>query len=596
MLSILMLSPGMASCSQESLEEVDSTPELVSIIPVSGESGCTAIISGTGFSENISDNIVTIGGSEASIVSATGSRLTITTPEHEEGQADVEVTVKGKSVTGLVFTFVKIVEPDIRISGLSETSGFAGGELNIYGENFSDEPAEMAVGFDEVPAKILQCSSSHIKVTIPEHERGDAIIKVTKGTKTASTKFTYVELLIDRNYPSEGGKGTLVTIYGEGFSVTASQNTVLAGGVELYVTRASEKEIEVEMAELPTGTYDFTIRSKGRECTGGSFTIVPLWYVETVAGSGTQSCIDGTGTSAGLGIMQHIVQATDGMLWMTQRGGAGKDAIRIMDPATWEVTTAIGTDNATLSNSHPWGAAFAPDGSLFVAGKAKGKVYRIGKDKSISEVVLPAHSLSTNPMCVLTDDSGNLYLLNRNSGTQEKPSYISVFDSQLNLIKDMPVLLFAEHMAWNSDKTKILIGTTGAPFGLFEFDPETGNLEKIAGTHDKPTADTFSDGEPENPLTATIGVVEGIAATEDGTIYFSDVTTSTVRKIVPGSGGDYTKGTVKTVAGTNFKADASDGLSTNAKFKYPCGILPMADGSLLVADATGFKIRRIYSK
>uniref|UniRef100_UPI003FF01808 hypothetical protein n=1 Tax=Candidatus Cryptobacteroides bacterium TaxID=3085639 RepID=UPI003FF01808 len=64
------------------------------------------------------------------------------------------------------------------------------------------------------------------------------------------------------------------------------------------------------------------------------------------------------------------------------------------------------------------------------------------------------------------------------------------------------------------------------------------------------------------------------------------------------SGLHYTKGTVKTRAGMNFvpKYPGVDGLGTNAGLKYPCGLLPMPDGSMLLADGTGFTIRRIYSK
>lgn len=89
-----------------------------------------------------------------------------------------------------------------------------------------------------------------------------------------------------------------------------------------------------------------------------------------------------------------------------------------------------------------------------------------------------------------------------------------------------------------------------------------------------------------------------MAVDAEGNLWFSDVTTATVRVLVSGEGGDYTKGTVKTRAGMNFvpKYPGVDGLGTNAGLKYPCGLLPMPDGSMLLADGTGFTIRRIYSK
>ena len=161
-----------------------------------------------------------------------------------------------------------------------------------------------------------------------------------------------------------------------------------------------------------------------RVCTGGSFTVAPLWYVETVAGSSVRGTKDGIGKAANLETVQHLAMGPDGKVWFTSRGGAGRDAIRTLDPKTWEVKTVIGIDNAT--------------------GKAAGKVFKLAAGTNeISVLSLPAHKLTTNPMCVLTDAQDNLYLLNRDAGTEAKPSYISVYDKNLVLKHDWPVRLFA---------------------------------------------------------------------------------------------------------------------------------------------------------
>lgn len=491
-------------------------------------------------------------------------------------------------------------EPEVKITALRPSFGFVGDNVTILGENFSDELADMSVTFDGVKANILTTSSSALSVTAPEHARGRVTVVVKNGTKTAVAEFTYVELMVEKSTPSEGGAGTIVTIYGEGFSEELANNVVMVGDHVLTVTEATATTLKVEMPALGTGTYTFTVKVGERVCTGGSFTVAPLWYVETVAGSSVRGTKDGIGKAANLETVQHLAMGPDGKVWFTSRGGAGRDAIRTLDPKTWEVKTVIGIDNALIKNTHPWGSTFDSKGNYYATGKAAGKVFKIAAGTNeISVLALPAHKLTTNPMCVLTDAQDNLYLLNRDAGTEAKPSYISVYDKNLVLKHDWPVRLFAEHMAWNKDKTKLYIGTTGAPFGIFEFDPATGEVKKIAGTKDRPTsAENTTDGEPGNPLTATIGQIEGIAVDAEGNLWFSDVTTATVRVLVPGEGGDYTKGTVKTRAGMNFvpKYPGVDGLGINAGFKYPCGLLPMPDGSMLLADGTGFTIRRIYSK
>ena len=591
-----LLLVGAASCSDsESGNGLAAEPELISIIPVSGASGCTAIISGVNFAAEQSANKVFLDGQEAQVVSSSKNRIRIVTPEHADGKVDVKVSVNGKEVSGLDFTYVTLAEPEVKITALRPSFGFVGDNVTILGENFSDEVADMSVTFDGVKANILTTSSSALSVTAPEHARGRVTVEVKNGAKTAVAEFTYVELMVEKSTPSEGGAGTIVTIYGEGFSEELANNVVMVGDQVLKVTESTATTLKVEMPALGTGTYTFTVKVGERVCTGGSFTVAPLWYVETVAGSSVRGTKDGIGKAANLETVQHLAMGPDGKVWFTSRGGAGRDAIRTLDPKTWEVKTVIGIDNALIKNTHPWGSTFDSKGNYYATGKAAGKVFKIAAGTNgISVLPLPAHKLTSNPMCVLTDAQDNLYLLNR-----ANPSYISVYDKNLVQKHDWPVNLFAEHMAWNKDKTKLYLGTAAAPFGIFEFDPATGEMKKIAGTKDKPTsAANTTDGEPGNPLTATIGQIEGIAVDAEGNLWFSDITTSTVRVLVPGEGGDYSKGTVKTRAGMNFvsKYPGVDGLGTNAGLKYPCGLLPMPDGSMLLADGTGFTIRRIYSK
>lgn len=599
-LQMALLLVGAASCSDsETGNGLAAEPELISIIPISGASGCTAIISGVNFAAEQSANKVLLDGQEAQVVSSSKNRIQIVTPEHADGKVDVKVSVNGKEVSGLDFTYVTLADPEIKITALRPSFGFVGDNVTIIGENFSDELADMSVTFDGVKANILTTSSSALSVIAPEHARGRVTVEVKNGAKTAVAEFTYVELMVEKSTPSEGGAGTIVTIYGEGFSEELANNVVMVGDQVLTVTEATATTLKVEMPALGTGTYTFTVKVGERVCTGGSFTVAPLWYVETVAGS-VQGTKDGIGKEAKLEIVQHLAMGPDGKVWFTSRGAGNTNSIRTLDPKTWEVKTVIGTDNALINNTHLWGSTFDSKGNYYATGKAAGKVFKIAAGTNeISVLPLPAHKLTTNPMCVLTDAQDNLYLLNRDAGTDAKPSYISVYDKNLVLKHDWPVKVFAEHMAWNKDKTKLFIGTTGVPFGIFEFDPATGEMKKIAGTENKPTsAANTTDGEPGNPLTATIGQVEGIAVDAEGNLWFSDVTTATVRVLVPGEGGDYTKGTVKTRAGMNFvpKSPGVDGLGTNAGLKYPCGLLPMPDGSMLLADGNGYTIRRIYSK
>ena len=285
---------GAASCSDSaSGNGLVAEPELISIIPVSGASGCTAIISGVNFAAEQSANKVFMDGKEAQVVSSSKNRIQIVTPEHADGKVDVKVSVNGTEVSGLDFTYVTLAEPEVKITALRPSFGFVGDNVTILGENFSDELADMSVTFDGVKANILTTSSSALSVTAPEHARGRVTVEVKNGTKTAVAEFTYVELMISKSTPSEGGAGTIVTIYGEGFSEELANNVVMVGDQVLTVTEATATTLKVEMPALGTGTYTFTVKVGERVCTGGSFTVAPLWYVETVAGS-VRGTKDGT--------------------------------------------------------------------------------------------------------------------------------------------------------------------------------------------------------------------------------------------------------------------------------------------------------------
>ena len=89
----------------------------------------------------------------------------------------------------------------------------------------------------------------------------------------------------------------------------------------------------------------------------------------------------------------------------------------------------------------------------------------------------------------------------------------------------------------------------------------------------------FTDGEPGNPLSATIGQIGGIFYDEaDGYIYFNDVNSKAFRVLVPGVGGDYTKGAVKTLLGHPLLSASKEGALGNLG-----GLVRMSDGSFYIA-------------
>jgi|GEM_PF-3499615 len=86
--------------------------------------------------------------------------------------------------------------------------------------------------------------------------------------------------------------------------------------------------------------------------------------------------------------------------------------------------------------------------------------------------------------------------------------------------------------------------------------------------------------------TATFGWIQSLAFDVSGNLYVADTGNQLIRKIS-------TNGTVSTVAGQYGIAGSSNGLGTNALFKWPYGITVDRSSNILVADTFNNTIRKI---
>ena len=142
------------------------------------------------------------------------------------------------------------------------------------------------------------------------------------------------------------------------------------------------------------------------------------------------------------------------------------------------------------------------------------------------------------------------------------------------------------------DKKGRVLAANGASFKLFMFETD-GTKRTIFGNGIKPVAETYSDGEPGDLSKATMGIVFGSLSFDDsGTLYFGDWNCHTIRSLTPDANGDYSKGTLKTIAGLPLKPGKTDGAGQNATFKNPAGLL--VNGNIIyVADEQNNLIRSI---
>lgn len=596
---------GVMSCEETGPVETEvPAPRLISIVPGTGYVGCTAIISGEYFSEVPEENVVTVDGVEVPVTTAAKNRLTLTMPEHELGQVQVGLTVNGKEApTTLKFTYAELPELVMSVTGINPGKGYVGDEVTISGENFAIKTADNKVTFDGIEATIVKATQNFIKVVAPEHGRGKVEVIVEAEGKVASTWFTYVELTIDSNVPASGAEGVEVTIKGEGFSEDPAQNQVTINGVGVPVKSATDTELVVIMPDNPEGTYQFEISVGDRTVTGGSFSYQGCWRIETVMGvsAGVSENVEGTGTAARMWYGQDLALKNDGTFLMSFRQKDHGVFSMSSDFAFKKLVTQA-DNKELLDGQFPWGCALDSQDNLYIAAKGgKGMLLMYSTAGVLSECVVDGVApAKMNPMDVVVDKNDNIYLLLRGNTTANggNGKIYRIKDGKLVQTYDLAGKGLYESMLLNDDGTKLFVFPQGtAPVNIHMIDTASGDIAAIAGTGAKHSnAGTYTDGTPGDPFSVPLNMCEGSVMMADGTIIFNDAPAGTVREFRPGPGGDYTKGTITTIAGKAYERKHADGLSTAARFAYPCGMAFAPDGkTIYMLDGTSNStVRKIY--
>ena len=202
-------------------------------------------------------------------------------------------------------------------------------------------------------------------------------------------------------------------------------------------------------------------------------------------------------------------------------------------------------------------------------------------------------------MKVIIDADDNLYVLSRGEGTGNGKVY-KVKGNEVLQTWNLTGALY-ETMCFNADKTAIFVFSNTA-YDIQMINISDNSMKRIAGNGaGHSNARTYLDGVPGYPLSATIGLVSDAVCTSDGTIYFNDTYSKTVRKVIPGPDGDYSKGLIRTIAGKPWPIEAAgnpatdlvkDAAGTDAVFIYPEGMALSPDGNTIyMVDGTDVNCR-----
>ncbi|RFZ94248.1 hypothetical protein D0C36_01445 [Mucilaginibacter conchicola] len=177
---------------------VAATPTIENIAPTSGRAGDVISITGTNFSTTMADNVVKINGVDATIVSATATKVEVKAPANgTTGKISVKVK-NSETKEGPTFTYV----PAATLTAISVSHGKVGDVITLTGTNFSTVTTENEVKFGTKTAAVKSATATQLTVEVPQGvETGNITIKVKGYDVTPANgldvKFTIDVIVVD---------------------------------------------------------------------------------------------------------------------------------------------------------------------------------------------------------------------------------------------------------------------------------------------------------------------------------------------------------------------------------------------------------------
>ncbi|WP_234125051.1 X2-like carbohydrate binding domain-containing protein [Clostridium hydrogenum] len=294
-------------------------------------------------------------------------------------------------------------------------------------------------------------------------------------------------------------------------------------------------------------------------------------------------------------------------------------AIRKIDHATGNISTIAGTGaggysgnnglatSATLN--YPMGVAVDNSGNVYIADSSNNAVREIDHTTgNISTIVgttkdVPAIAYSgdgglatsaalSNPMGVVADSSGNVYIADSGNNAVRKIDHTTGNISTIagtgtsgysgdNGLATSAKLNMPMGVAVDSSGNVYIADSSNS--AIRKIDNTTGNISTIAGT-----GTSGYSGDNGLATSATLYGPNGVAVDNSGNVYIADSGNNVVRKI------DHITGNISTIAGTGTRGYSGDnGLATSATLYGPREVAIDNSGNVYIADSGNNVIRKI---
>ncbi|NML42059.1 hypothetical protein HHL17_33040 [Chitinophaga sp. G-6-1-13] len=320
----------LTACKRNRDEGMDIPPSISSFWPNSGKAGTIVTINGAGFKRK--DNEVTFNGTAATVLDVNDTVMTVLAPA-SGSSGKLSVKTNGKELQAGTYTY-----QNLSMRGANPLNGPAGTNVVIVGEGFSsiNAPAKVLVNGKE--ATITSVNDTTLIASVPVSAGSGAIKVVVDGKEVTGPAFLFQD--ISKIKPLKGGKGTQVTITGEGFNIATANNTVAFNGVAGTVISATATQLVVATPD-DVATGPLTVTINGQKTVGPVFTVIPPPVLATVAPlsgpAGKDVTITGVNFSGVLdennvtfnGVAGVVKQASDKELIVTIPAGAGTGNMKV---------------------------------------------------------------------------------------------------------------------------------------------------------------------------------------------------------------------------------------------------------------------------
>lgn len=581
-------------------------PEIImtSITPDKGIAGDIVTINGKNFNENVYNNLVQFNDVVAEVKSATTTQLEVIVPE---GRSTVNVTVAiGRNKTAAL-PFVYTVNKTT-IVGITPASAFAGDEVTING-TFKSPTDENVVLFGNEKAQITASSDSELSVIVPS---GNGIVDVIVSSADDSSepwKFQYATVRLTELSPTQAEACDTLTITGNGFDPTVSNNKVYFGQSVGEVIAVTANQLRVVVPQFSDDNADVSVSVvvNGGTSNGLPFHLLQ-YYTEIVAGCGVKGSSTETVDAARAQFDQPVNLAFDnsGNLYIAESGGA---TVRRLTPGgrvefvagsylSYGAVDGRGTD---AKFKFPYDLTVGSDGNIYVADVTNHLIRKVTPDGIVTTVAGVLNSSTAangtgteatfrEPYSITTDNDGHLLVGDKFAVRRISiPDYVvtTVAGDDLNAANAESVSSFNSVRGLDVAPDGTIYVCDALNNCIKKINPD-GTVVRLSGP-----ADRLQIGHVDGPASEALFYnPQGLALAPDGCLFVSDGTKNKnhyLRKIHP-------NGYVTTVFGTGATTPfVESGLGTTVPFKG-WGVTIDQEGTIYIPDQQHLYIRKLYLK